>query len=942
VSYPAIWPRNFSGQVRWGENMAMTVEFYTTGGGELAREFFNTVVIALGGSGFASLMKLALFAGISWVMVQYMITRNIMAYVKWFALYYLMLHIVFLPKVSVQIIDRLSPANIYRVDHVPLGLGMLASITSRIGYGLTELIEDHFHLPDYLPYNQTGLLFGSQMMIEGNKMRITDPKFANNLKGFVRQCIFYDVLLNKYSLSDLAQAQDMWGMVASQASPARAFSYDGEIVTCANGAKMLTDEWNRMLPLAQNKYSRMLFPNQSSPQSLLLQYLPMGYQFLIGLSQSASETMQQTMMAHLIEDSILDYGARVNAQAALEQYAYLRGQSQTRMAYQNIGKMSAYWLPIMKIVFELLLIGSFIIIFPLSLLPIGFSVIKNYAYSLLYIELWGPLFAIINLVFSFYAQKYSQGVAPEGILTLSNINALSQVNQDISTLAGYISYSVIFLAGFLVKGLSNALHSMAYYVGGMIQSSAGSAAGEAVTGNIQMGNTSFNNASAFHSQAYHLDQNAQVMRGAATMQMSGGSLMSQFADGSTSMNMNPSMSQLATSINFSQSIRSAAQTQADYNEQSSYSQLAEAGSQTSTALRTLDELNQFQSQSEGSSQGSSLTDTASESQSITQTSQLVERFANEEGISQHESEQALSTGYWSLQFGGGIDLAKIPVVGGFLSGLGGHAGVNTHKGHKEETISQSSTGQQQLLQHAMNFIQDHQFSETLNQARQASAEHRFNTGNEQGQRLAESFSAQMDEAQQYGEKAASQYSSALSYRELASSSDEQASQINSNVNQDFYQWLQQQPAMDETGFMTPTQIDTMMKLQPLTAQTYAKQYEALRTESFIADYAREKGIIRPQVKEAMGSKSLDLDFGNTKKHFRDQGSIQQVYQNFSTTVKDRANIPPVDSSAKAQSQPFRNAISEQIAEHERHNQPQTDLKNKVENKLRDKGKAPEG
>ena len=54
--------------------------------------------------------------------------------------------------------------------------------------------------------------------------------------------------------------------------------------------------------------------------------------------QSASETMQQTMMRHHIEDGILDYGARDNAQAALEQYFYLRGQS-----HSNTNGLSEYW-----------------------------------------------------------------------------------------------------------------------------------------------------------------------------------------------------------------------------------------------------------------------------------------------------------------------------------------------------------------------------------------------------------------------------------------------------------------------------------------------------------------------------------------------------------------------------------------------------------------------
>jgi conjugal transfer mating pair stabilization protein TraG len=45
-------------------------------------------------------------------------------------------------------------------------------------------------------------------------LRISDPEFAANLDEHFRQCVFYDVLLGRYSMKQLAESDDIWATIA--------------------------------------------------------------------------------------------------------------------------------------------------------------------------------------------------------------------------------------------------------------------------------------------------------------------------------------------------------------------------------------------------------------------------------------------------------------------------------------------------------------------------------------------------------------------------------------------------------------------------------------------------------------------------------------------------------------------------------------------------------
>ena len=253
--------------------MAQEIAIVTYGNGDILREIFNAVAAGMGDSTFKTLIHLSILLGGTWAIAKLIIKRDLMVGVGWIALYFMAFYVLFLPKATVNIIDRVQQGKVYPVDNVPLGLAWLANITSAIGDGLTQLTEQNFSLPDDLRYGQTGMVMASNLVTAASTFQVTDPDFDRNLQSFIHQCVFYDLLLHKYSSQELFTAQNIWQFVTAHASPARAFLYNQTVVTCQNGAASLNQDWQSAISQAEDRYAARLFPDDTQAKTQLLKYL---------------------------------------------------------------------------------------------------------------------------------------------------------------------------------------------------------------------------------------------------------------------------------------------------------------------------------------------------------------------------------------------------------------------------------------------------------------------------------------------------------------------------------------------------------------------------------------------------------------------------------------------------------------------------------------------
>jgi conjugal transfer mating pair stabilization protein TraG len=521
-------------------------EVFTLGGGTYLVDIFNAVAALSSGNAFANIIRITAAFSLLWLMFQTAFGGSWMTNVKWYMAFLAIYLVLFTPKVTVHVTDRLNPALAGgTIDNVPYGLAAFASMTSEIGDGLTRLSEATFSLPNDLRYQETGMLFGARLLKEATKWQITDSRYSGNMTRFARQCVFYGILLGQIDLDELKKTDDLWRYIeTTAASPLRHFEYRSavaggeqrDIVSCQDGVGYLASQWPQELNQASTIFGTRLFPGvpAATARAELLSRLPIAHNYLIGASRDAGEIMQQQMLINAFDNATKGWAEELGNAAALEGYMRARADLQTEAVYKTTGLQAEKWVPILKIVFEALYYGAFPVALIMMLTPIGLTVVRGYFSGFVWLQSWGPLYAILHRIMMGEAAEKATSISGGDSIAMVTQLGIRSIIQDTSAMAGYLSMSVPFLALGLMFGASRFAH-LATSMLAPTQRAAGTAAEEGTSGNISLANTSMDNHSFHTLRGNSMQTNALIDTGMVSSRMGDGAMNHRTADGGESI-----------------------------------------------------------------------------------------------------------------------------------------------------------------------------------------------------------------------------------------------------------------------------------------------------------------------------------------------------------------------------------------------------------------------
>ena len=487
------------------------VEIFTVGGGDYLVNVFQAVAAWTGNGGYKSLLQVVMVMGLGLSAITLAFNQDWRAWINWFLGATLIYSCLMVPRLDVHVTDRLNPSLApANVSNVPLGLALMASFTSQVGDYLTGSAEVVFGLPGDLNYSKNGIIYGARLYDATRSLRISDPEFAANLDEHFRQCVFYDVLLGRYSMKELAETSDIWTTIApgSQARAQRFLTRDtgtgqvtSNIITCREAYDALNAQWAGLIDGMGTVFGRQLYPNQTAAlvKAKLFADLPVAYQYLTGVSANATEIFKQTLTINAMSQAMHSMAATSGA-GNVDVYAQTRADIQTERTYGSIASNAMKWVPLLNVVLTVLFYALFPVLFPLFLLPkTGPLALKGYVTGFFYLAAWGPLFVILHMMLMYKGAADMSAVAGGNGLSLASFTGMADVNSDIGLLAGYLIASVPFLAGGVAKGAMAISHHATSYLNPS-QNAAEEAAREASTGNVSLGNTSFENSSVLTRQ----------------------------------------------------------------------------------------------------------------------------------------------------------------------------------------------------------------------------------------------------------------------------------------------------------------------------------------------------------------------------------------------------------------------------------------------------------
>ncbi|HQS93766.1 MAG TPA: conjugal transfer protein TraG N-terminal domain-containing protein [Alphaproteobacteria bacterium] len=798
----------------------MNFTVVTYGAGEVLSYTFNAIAAILNsqsGSLYQPLVRLGLTVGLLWATAAMVYGDKAKFIHNWLIPFYLALALFFAPTCTVYVQDPVTGSR-FKVDNVPWGLGMVAGTISQIGDKVTREIEKTFSLPDDLKYHKTGAVMASNLIASARTFQITNEDLAETLRSFVNQCVVYDALMGvKYTLDELRNSPDIWRLATEKPSPARCFTYKEpgrgkipEIVTCQKGAALLDRLLKQNVQNAFQFFESKVFGTPTQRPSVLAgnhlrQYLPGAFNYMTNMAKSAEEHMLQQMMIYSVIEAI---ETKSTALGNAPNFAVRKAYLQQRANQETLAGIAAQKLIAMKNMMEAIIYAAFIFILPMALLPQGWSFISRWIQLVMWIQLWPPLYAILNFIMNVSLRSKGMGlISTSGGITIGNSVGFMNLHADMASQAGFMSIAVGALAYAIVKGGTASFVHLASHLSSPSTSAAAQASESLMSGNYSFGNVSSGTVQAFNTTfGQHLSSPSYA---SGAFSQNDGDISRTTTSGEEHI-VSISNSNLRSNIQLSESMSQNYTEQATEAHQMSENKLVAATQAQAEHNRSLLDLSEHQARQNSESENHSTGNTVSTTQAFNQLDSLVDRFAKDHSISKDQASQiiasasaAVETGVGFSVFGTGVTAKATGAVVGQFTG---------------------TSSDRDLFSAAQDYSQQSNFQKALNQASQAAHDLRHSDISDEGKRYVSSLNASSEKTHQLREEASVSFQKSEAFSKMASWTQQNAGSINANLNQEYVNWLQAQALPNSKGSMGITEAETILSSRPDLDHAYQQRF----------------------------------------------------------------------------------------------------------------------
>jgi len=811
--------------------MATAYEIYVISNSHLFREGLNAIALFCHSDGFKAGTYIGALLGIVATAIAYVKQHDYIIFLKWFVMYFFVFNVLLGVTQTVAIIntsDASVPAEI--VDNVPIGISLPAHLITAIGYDFGNDLEEAFSTPDALQYNKTGMMFGSNLFRLSLASNLDDADTMNEMNDYVRSCVIGDILINhKYSINDLLNSTDIWGLMSSNPSPIRGVFINGGFNNCQQATTDLSAKINAYAEKSAPSILAKFIPSHKIYASAAVNnLLQESYQGLLGQSETATQILKQNISVNAFRSGILNYAAETNSVAGMQNYANSVAMQNTRMAWDTSSHMGVETLPLMQVVLLLLMFCLFPLIVILTLIPpAGIGVFMNYIYTLLWLESWPIMFTILNMAMNFYL---SPGIGAEpGSVTLSNINLLAQEHSDIAGIAGYLILAIPFLSIGLVKGMASTFTQASQYLGGMMHSIGQGAASSAAMGNYSLGNISTANATANSLNANKYDTNFNNMQGLSTQQLNNGATVTSTSGGKILDNTAMGTSHLTTGINVSAGISTALSNSADhYKAAANSSRVSLENSLSSAATNALS-----YDSSTAHSQSLSDTSTSGVNSQVDHAMSTMKSIAHEvgskEGISDSDAFRKLSQASIDEKISANLSNSALGKALGAVVGVSGGIDLTT----VQQAQSSSDQNYHSAIDQGISDRQAQEFRSSMSVVENYSNSHSESDSSNYANSLASRVGADFREASSSAKSISADLSTGERLSQQASYIANKGDSVQSDFTQPFVDWVHKVDPTNANRILTDQSASAAMQRQSL-AENYMHQYSSKLEKNIVS------------------------------------------------------------------------------------------------------------
>ncbi|HFL1539350.1 TPA: conjugal transfer mating-pair stabilization protein TraG [Enterobacter asburiae] len=860
---------------------------YTIAGGQWLTRNLNAIAAFMNTRSWDTIEHIALILSVVVVGVVWVQRHNIMDMVGWvFVLVFVSLLVNI--RVPVQVIDNSDLTKVYKVDGVPVGLALPASLTTSIGNAMVKGYEMVFAEPDSVTYSKTGMLFGANLVSRSTDFVSQNPEIANLFTDYVQNCVTGDIYLNgKYSLEELMNSTDPYTIIFSKPSPLRGvYDKTNTFRTCAEAATTLKSALaldTQTGGKTWSYYVRQLFGGRPNPDALFSQMMGDSYSFFYGSAQSAGQIIRQNVTMNALREGLTSYAARNGDTASLINIATTSSMEKQRLSHASIGQVALRTLPMMQTI----LLGIAIGIFPVLVIAgmfnaVTLSVAKGYVFALMWLQTWPLLYAVLNSAMVYYGKLNGSPVV------LSELSQVQLKYSDLATTAGYISAMIPPVSWMMIKGLGAGFSSAYSHFASSSAGQASTAASGVVDGNYSLANMQTENVSG-----YSWNTNSSTSFGQLSHQLANGGTGTQTRDGSIVWDTSGAMSKLPVDINVGRQIASAQQQMARESDVQAQSALHGYNDSVTSAWNTLKQFATNSGTSASMTTGADTTESSQDSMARSKMWNAVVANAKANNISNEQSFQNLmdesTRGAFGREIYGGVKWSTGDQLAGKLGKWA--TGMSAEAGMKVSGSGTASTGSTDSVSQSGRHSVDNRHdtsSQAAKDFREASdyftSRKTSSSGNitdNNASSRVDQFAASLSSARNSYDQYTSSVTRSHEYSEMASRTESMSGQMSENLTQQFANFVQKQAPQNAEAILTDTGSPDIAAQREALAREFVKTQIEPKVDGTYHDARDTVGAGMTEVNAPSGHQGVKADYN------RHAGNIDSMSEQ--AGIKDDVN-----------------------------------------------------
>ena len=445
---------------------------YSIGDSNYLFQIYNAVAAITATNGFAGMIKIGLLLGLFFIVIKGILSGGRELRLQDFLIAVVVFSTFFGPKTTVDI-DDVYDGTVKTVANVPVGLAALHGTVSNVGRWVTETFETAFSTPSMTEYGFDGVLNGIQRLRKIASTRttmqaITSPQpgmeAEQSLVNYISDCTLVGVDLGLKSMNGIDGVNTTNDFLEAIRWDSRMYTVllypggDPQTQTC-------TDAWqalkNTIVPAYSQAFEKLVAAHFNIPGgSPVWPTLSDGLTKVAGATVDAQKMAFSFVLARLVEEGIVSKheGDMKFTTAAMVQSAI--DQHNTQWAAQTSLFETAIR-PLMTFIEGLTIAVAPIMAFLIVLSPGAMSMGFKYLLLVIWIQLWMPVLAVINLFVNMSATGDMQAIqdtvisAGGATLPFESITASYQVYETVQhwlATGGMLASSVPAITLMLVYG----------------------------------------------------------------------------------------------------------------------------------------------------------------------------------------------------------------------------------------------------------------------------------------------------------------------------------------------------------------------------------------------------------------------------------------------------------------------------------------------------------